>query len=140
MRSRPVRVAAIAAADGTAAHPRLGEARIEIIAELPTLDDALHAPTHERLVTIIGCAREQLANVRFQKQLARLARSGPTILVVPRLTRMATIVAARAHVLGLVSRASDPDDLSRTVRSVAHGQVTYPSRALAIVLRLLPAL
>lgn len=140
MTSRPVRVAVIAAADGATAHPRLGEAWVEVIAELPTLDDALHAPTRERVVTIVGCVREQIADVRFQIKLARLARYTPTILVVPRLTRRATTVAARARVLGLVSRAGDSDVLSRTVRSVAHGQVSYPSEALAIMLHLIPAI
>ncbi len=140
MSSRPVRVAVVVGASGSPCYPRLDECPLDIVAEVRTIDDLLGAPSHEHEAAIVGCSAQQLADPRFRARLARLSRTVPTVLVAPRITRTAAVVAARAHVLGLVARGSDPEGLSRAVRAVTHGRIAYPQEALTVLLRLLPPL
>lgn len=139
MTNRAVRVAVVFAGDGRQCYPRLDECpALEIVAELRDIPDLIGAPSHEHRAAIVGCTSTQLADDHFQTQLARLARSVPTVLVVPRVTRGAATVAARARACGLAARGDRPEDLARTVRTVARGRIAYPSEALAMILRLLP--
>lgn len=140
MSGRPVRVAVVVGAGGSPCYPRLNECPLDVVAEVRTIDDLLVAPSHEHEAAIVGCSAQQLADARFRARLTRLSRAVPTVLVAPRITRTATVVAARAHILGLVSRASDPEELARAVRAVTHGRIVYPQEALTVLLRLLPPL
>lgn len=140
MNMRALRVAVVGAVDGRPAHPALADSTLDVIAEVRELSELLSAPSHEHEAALVGCSPAQLADPRFQSQLARLSRSVPTVLVVPRITRRAATVAARARAYGLVTRDCSPEELSRTVRTVVHGRIAYPPAALAVILRLLPPL
>lgn len=140
MTARVLRVAVVLPVDGASCHPQLDATGLEVVAEVHTIADLLRAPAHEHEVALVGCTAAQLSDPHFRTLLARLARSMPTVLVAPRVTRTAAAVAGRARALGLTSRDMSAERLSHVVRSAAARRIAYPPEALAVLLRMLPPL
>lgn len=136
MSAHAVRVAVIVGADRPRLLPQLSDCALDVVAELPAIADVLEAPSHDYEAALVGCTRAQLTDARFRSQLARLARTIPTVLVVPRLTRAATAVAACARLPGLAVGDTTAEELTYTVRSVVRGHVAYPPGALNVLLHL----
>lgn len=136
MSAHAVRIAVVVGADRARTLPQLADCALDVVAELPAIADLLDAPSHNYEAALVGCTGAQLVDARFKSQLARLARTVPTVLVVPRLTRGATAVAARARLPGLASGDTPAQELTHTVRSVVRGHVAYPPEALNVLLNL----
>ena len=113
-----------------------GVAGIEIVAAVPSLADALDAPVCGHAAVIVYAGGDDMDET-FGVELAELARSVATLLVVPRITTQTTRLAVTARVLGLLAR-DEVADVTRVVREIAHGRVAYSPDALGILMDLFP--
>ncbi len=138
MTRRPLRVCVVDPSATVPAFPRLDECGIEVIGALPGMIHALRTPSLEHDAVVVGAQPAQLRDRRFQSRLARLARRLPTVLVVPRVTRHAALVAANARVAALVVRDAPPAVFMHALRGACRGEVVYPNEAVASLLRLVP--
>ncbi len=138
MTHRRLRVCVVDPRPSAPAFPRLDECEIDVVGALQGVNDALRAPIDDHDAVVVGATAAQLRDVRFQSRLARLARRLPTVLVVPRITRHAAVVAATARVAGLVVRDAPPAAFMHALRGACRGEVVYPSEAVARLLPLVP--
>lgn len=130
-----VRVAVVDSLQGGPAYDRLGECALDVMAFVPCLPQVNLTLLHEYEVVLIGCTTEELEEAAFQTQVLRVARTVPSVAVVP--GGIGATTAARIGFHGFVAREVLPEAMTRTIAAVAQGEVAFPRATLASLLQML---
>ena len=130
------RVCAIGSGPGRAAYAHLDACRLEVIAELPELEELRASELDAFDVVLVGCDERMLVSRSFRRSIAKMAMRRPVIAVISHLTPQAAMEAARIGVHGVLDRTVEPRALERAVHAVVRGELAYSRSDLSTLAKL----